>query len=92
LLSDEDKKFVGTPPKVPAFVGPVFLSRWGTKTAAQLIARFQVTAGDSSFHFEGVTDDTTVNIAAYVLQANGAKAGKELLTRTTPNVVNSLIN
>ena len=36
-------------------------------------------------------DDTTVNIAAYVLQVNGAKAGTEELTRATSAVVNSLV-
>ena len=61
------------------------------KTAAELIARFQVTASDKFFQFEGMTDDTTVNITAYVLQVNGAKAGSQPLTRTTGNVVNSLV-
>jgi hypothetical protein len=69
----------------------VFLSRWGQKTAAELIERFQVTAGDSFFQFQGMNDETTVNITAYVLQMNGAKAGSEPLTRTTSAVVNSLL-
>jgi hypothetical protein len=36
-------------------------------------------------------DDTTVNITAYVLQVNGAKAGTQELTRTTTAAVNSLV-
>jgi len=36
-------------------------------------------------------DDTTVNITAYVLQVNGAKAGTQELTRATSAVVNSLV-
>ena len=91
-LSAADQKFVKDPPAVPPLAGPVFLSRWGTKTAAQLITRFQVTVSDPNFHFEGVTDETTVNITAYVLQVNGAKAGTQPLTRTTKGLVNSLIN
>lgn len=85
------QKFIGNPNHVPPLAGKVFLERWGEKTAAELIARFQVTASDKFFQFEGMTDDTTVNITAYVLQVNGAKAGSQPLTRTTGNVVNSLI-
>jgi hypothetical protein len=85
------QKFIGNPNHVPPLAGKVFLSRWGDKTAAELIARFQVTASDKFFQFEGMTDDTTVNITAYVLQMNGAKAGPQPLTRTTGNVVNSLV-
>jgi hypothetical protein len=64
---------------------------WGQKTAAELIARFQVTAGDKFFQFQGMNEDTTVNITAYVLQVNGAKAGTQPLTDTTGAVVNSLV-
>lgn len=74
-----------------ALAGTASLSRWGNKTAAALIQRFQITASDPSFHFQGMNDDTTVNITAYVLQVNGAKAGTQPLTRTTTAVVNSLI-
>jgi hypothetical protein len=90
-LSAAYQKFIGNPNHVPPLAGKVFLSRWGEKTAAELIARFQVTAGDPFFQFEGMNDDTTVNITAYVLQVNGAKAGPQPLTRTTGAVVNSLI-
>ena len=85
------QKFIGNPNHVPPLAGKAFLDRWGEKTAAELIARFQVTASDSFFQFEGMNDDTTVNITAYVLQVNGAKAGPQPLTRTTGAVVNSLI-
>src|SRR4051794_6415112 len=42
-LSAPYQKFIGTPNHVPPLAGKGFLSRWGQKTAAQLIARFQVT-------------------------------------------------
>jgi hypothetical protein len=45
---------------------------------------------DPYFQFEDMNDDTTVNITAYVLQVNGAKAGTEPLTRATPVIVNSI--
>ena len=85
------QEFIGKTNRVPPLAGKVFLSRWGQKTAAELIARFQITASDPSFQFQGMEDDTTVNITAYVLQVNGAKAGTQELTRTTTAVVNSLV-
>jgi hypothetical protein len=85
------QEFIRKTNRVPPLAGNVFLSRWGQKTAAELIARFQVTAGDPSFQFRGMDDDTTVNITAYVLQVNGAKAGTQELTSATSAVVNSLV-
>jgi hypothetical protein len=85
------QKFIRDANHVPPLAGKAFLSSWGQKTAAQLIQRFQVTAGDPFFQFQGMTDETTVNITAYVLQVNGAKAGTQPLTRTTSAVVNSLV-
>jgi cytochrome c len=90
-LSADYQKFIGSRGTVPPLAGPVFLSRWGSKTAAQVIARFQVTAGDPFFKFEGMDDQTTVNIAAYALQVSGAKAGTRPLTKTTDVVVSSVI-
>jgi hypothetical protein len=85
------QEFIRKTNHVPPLAGKVFLSRWGQKTAAELIARFQITASDPSFQFQGMNDDTTVNITAYVLQVNGAKAGTRQLTRTTSEIVNSLL-
>jgi hypothetical protein len=76
---------------VPPLARKAFLSRWGQKTAAELIARFEVTAKDRSFNFEGMTDETVVNITAYALQMSGAKPGTEPLTRTTSAVISSLV-
>ncbi len=85
------QEFIRNTGHVPPLAGKVFLSRWGEKTAAELIARFQVTAGDKFFQFQGMNEDTTVNITAYVLQVNGAKAGTRQLTQTASEVVNSLV-
>jgi hypothetical protein len=91
-LSAAYRKFIGNPSHVPKLAGRAFLNRWGEKTAAELIARFQITVSDPFFQFEGIDDDTTVNIAAYVLQMNGAKAGPLQLTRATGAVVNSIVH
>ena len=85
------QEFIRKTNRVPPLAGKAFLSRWGEKTVAQLIARFQITATDPSFQFQGMDDDSTVNITAYVLQVNGAKAGTQKLTRTTSAVINSLV-
>ena len=90
-LSAAYQKFIGNPNRVPALAGKVFLSRYGEKTAAELIARFQITVSDPFFQFEGINEDTTVNITAYVLQRNGAKTGDQPLTRSTNAVVDSIV-
>ena len=91
LLSAPYQKFIGASNHVPPLAGKIFLSRWGQKTAAELIARFQVTASDPFFKFEGMDDDAVVNITAYVLKMNGAKPGTQPLTRKTSVVVNSTV-
>ena len=101
-LSASYQKFIGSQTRryvsqdlvwqgfVPPLAGKVFIGRWGTKTAAQLIARFQETVSDPYFQFEGVNDEFTVNLTAYILQVNGAKAGTDPLTRTTQAIVSSV--
>jgi hypothetical protein len=89
-LSASYQKFIGPRGFVAPLAGKVFIDRWGGKTAAQLIARFQETVDDPYFQFEDMNDETTVNITAYVLQVNGAKAGTEPLTRTTSVIVSSI--
>ena len=90
-LSEADQKFIGNyAGHVPPLAGKVFLERWGSKTAAQLVARFQ----EAKFSFDeaGLTDDEEiVNITAYVLQVNGAKPGSHALTRATSTVVDSAV-
>jgi hypothetical protein len=89
-LSDSYRKFIGPRGFVAPLAGKVFIDRWGGKTAAELIARFQETVDDPYFQFEGMNDETTVDITAYVLQVNGAKAGTQPLTRTTEVIVSSI--
>jgi hypothetical protein len=88
-LSPSYQQFIGPRGFVAPLAGEVFLDRWGAKTAGQLIARFQETVDDPYFKFENMTDETTVDITAYVLLVNGAKPGTQPLTRATEIVVNS---
>jgi hypothetical protein len=89
-LSASYQKFIGPRGFVAPLTGKVFIDRWGGQTAAELIARFQETVDDPVLKFEGMNDETTVNITAYVLQVNGAKAGTRPLTRTTGVIVSSI--
>ena len=90
-LSPADRKFIeDLGGSVPPLAGNLFLDHWGSKTAAELVARFQ--QAKFSFKEAGLTDDEEiVNITAYVLQINGARAGTHPLTRATDAVVNSLL-
>ena len=89
-LSAPYQKFISSRGSVPPLAGKTFIDRWGEKTAAELIARFQVTADDPFFQFEDMKEETTVDITAYVLQVNGAKAGPQPLTRKTAVLVSSV--
>jgi hypothetical protein len=90
-LSEADRTFIGEfNDRVPPLAGKVFLQRWGSKTAAQLVARFQ--EAKFSFKEAGLTDDEDiVRITAYVLQVNGAKPGSQALTRETGAAINSVV-
>lgn len=89
-LSSADQQFINTfGGRIPPLAGEAFLQNWGSKTAAQLVARFQ----EAKFSFDeaGLTDDESiVDITAYVLQVNGAKTGSHRLTRTTDAIVSSV--
>lgn len=89
-LSAAYREFIGPKGYVRPLAGPEFVSRFGSKTAAELIARFQETV--AAFPPAGMDDETTVNITAYVLQVNGAPAGTQRLTRSTPAIVGSLLH
>jgi len=89
-LSASYQQFIGVKGFVPPLAGKTFVERWGDKTAGQLVARFQETV--DFFDVEGGVRETTVNITAYVLQVNGAKAGNQALTRSTGAVVRQAIH
>jgi hypothetical protein len=90
-LSDADRRFMADfDYSVPPLAGKTFLQRWGSKSAAQLVSRFQ--EAKFSFKEAGLTDDEDiVRITAYILQVNGAKPGSRALTRETAAAINSVI-
>ncbi len=82
-LSKTYQDFVGEDGLVPPLAGNVFLERWGQKTAGELVWRFQETVDDPVLAFKDMGGEATVNLTAYILQVNGARAGSEALTRYT---------
>jgi hypothetical protein len=90
-LSEADRKFIADYGNlVPPLAGKEFLRRWGSKTAAELVARFQ--EAKFSFRDAGLTDDEDiVRITAYILHMNGAKPGNDSLTRSTAALIHDVV-
>jgi alcohol dehydrogenase (cytochrome c) len=65
----------------PALGGSVFLGGWSTRTTRDLLGLIQTTMPTD--RPGGLPEQTYVNIAAYILQANGAAPGNQPLTATT---------
>jgi cytochrome c len=82
------QKFIGPRGFVPPLAGETFINRYGSMTAAQLISRLRESV--DSFPPEGRDQETAVNITAYVLQMNGARAGNQALTKSSGVVVSSV--
>jgi hypothetical protein len=74
--------------KVPPLAGVNFLSRWSGRTTKDLSIRIKDAVG--GFPPEGANEETGLNITAYVLEANGAKAGSDALTWATAAVIGSV--
>jgi alcohol dehydrogenase (cytochrome c) len=66
--------------EAPALVGTSFLSAWRTRTTADLFSRIRYTMPASNPGSLG--DPDAINLAAFILQSNGAPAGTTPLTST----------
>ena len=71
--------------RVPQLAGPKFLARWGTRSTKdfswEIMSRF---SGDLS-------EETQLNIMAYILRLNGALPGTQPLTRSTNIQIGTLV-
>jgi cbb3-type cytochrome c oxidase subunit III len=70
---------------VPPLVGEEFMAKWRGKTVVQLAENLGGAA--KSFPTAGMDDKTYLEMAAYVLQMNGASAGDRALTASSPVTV-----
>ena len=84
-------KFIGTPIHVPALTGKDFVGKYGQKTVTDLFSLFRGAADTTPVSELHMSDETLVNITAYILQMNGAKPGNQPLTSTTSTVFHSIV-
>lgn len=72
----------------PPLAGVGFISSWGSRKTSDLIAFIQSTMPPSANGSLG--EQAYVNIAAYILQSNGAQAGNEALTTASGETIRSI--
>ena len=82
-LPEDSQKMINVYGKVPALVGPEFLKRWSTRTTKDLSKEFQD-------RFGVLSEETRLNLIAYILQSNGALAGMRPLTMATDVQIRNL--
>jgi hypothetical protein len=73
--------------KVPDLAGPEFRARWANRSTADLAARIKGATPflekATPFLLEDADPDAYLNLAAYILQVNGAPAGTDAFTEMT---------
>jgi alcohol dehydrogenase (cytochrome c) len=76
--------------EAPQLAGGNFMNVWGPRTSTDLIRYIQATMPPSNRG--GLSEETYTNIAAFILQANGAAAGTNTLTVATPVRIDTVAN
>ena len=84
-------KFIGPRKHVPALIGKDFVMKYGQKTLAEMFTLFRGAADTTPVSELHMSDDTLVNITAYILRSNGAKPGNQPLTAKTSALFNSVV-
>jgi len=64
--------------RIPDLVGPAFRARWANRSVKDLSLNFK-----DRFAMGGLSEDTRLDILAYLLSENGFPAGAEPLTMST---------
>ena len=85
------RKFIGTPVHVPALMGKDFVRKYGQKKVADMYSLFRGAADTTPVAELHMSNDTLVDITAYILQMNGAKPGNQPLTSTLSTAFNSVV-
>jgi alcohol dehydrogenase (cytochrome c) len=76
--------------EAPQLAGSNFMNVWGPRTARDLISYIQASMPPTS---PGTLGETAyINIAAYLLQANGARPGAQPLTTASTAVIRTVAN
>jgi mono/diheme cytochrome c family protein len=81
--------------RIPPLAGanaafPPFLSKWGERTTKALYLRIKDAAGGFPPPGRRLDDELCLNLTAYVLQVNGARAGAQALTASTAVEIRSI--
>ncbi len=74
---------------IPPLAGVDFMARWSAHTTKELAVRIRDAVG--GFRPEGATEDTYLDLAAYILQANGAQSGTPAFTKDTALEIRSVV-
>jgi hypothetical protein len=69
--------------RVPPLAGEKFMRVWGAKSTQDLVERIKIAAGPD--------EATAVNLAAYILQVNGAKSGDQALSGNTAVEIRAVV-
>jgi len=72
--------------KVPQLAGPKFMSRWGARSTTAFSSEMMKRFGGP------LSEETQLNIMAYILQLNGALPGPQPLTRSTDVEIGRLVS
>ena len=64
--------------EAPQLAGSNFIGQWGDRTTSELVSFMEATMPPNNPH--GLGDEAYVNLAAFILEANGARAGSQPLT------------
>jgi mono/diheme cytochrome c family protein len=91
-LPDPYLKFIGPRLRVPALMGKDFVDKYGQKPLADMFTLFRGAADTTPVSELHMSDDTVVEITAYILRMNGAKPGNQALTRATSVAFNSILD
>jgi len=89
LPADYQKLIQGNGGRVPAFVGPSFTARWGTRSTKALIDEFEKRFAPPASRLSA---ETRLELIAYILQANGAEPGTQPLTMSTDAEIRALFS
>ena len=71
----------------PQLAGANFLAQWGDRTAGELISYMQSTMPPGGAALSG---DSYLNVAAFILDANSARAGNQALTAASNATIRSV--
>jgi cytochrome c5 len=75
--------------EIPPLAGAAFLSRWGDRAAGDLAIRIKTAIG--GFPPKDLNEKTYLDLAAYVLQVNGALPGEKEISSATAVPVKTTI-